>query len=90
MKYFKVKSPYWALIAATDEKKARDLYEDTVSEIIEEDFEIEEIEREKALHIFENDITDEYGSKLDKQIFEDAENEILGCDMPWWIKKLPF
>ena len=82
MKYFKVKSPYRALIAATDEKKARNLYEETVSDIIEEDFEIEEIEREKALRIFENDITDEYGSKLDKQIFEDAEDEILGFEMP--------
>lgn len=82
MKYFETQEPYYALIVAENEEKAKELYEEIVSDIDdEEEFysNSKEVRKEYAKEQFKNAL-DVDGDKPDIEDFDKFKNELLLID----------
>ncbi len=65
MKFYQIRDPYYALIAAKSPEECRGVYEDVVSDIDDEELffnTLETVEAEQALSIIANGMTEEGGT----------------------------
>ena len=84
MKYFEMQEPYYALIVAETEEKAKEVYKEIVCDIDDDEEEafyagMKEVEKQYARHLFRT-TKDEDGKYPSLKEFIDMKNDLLLID----------